>query len=566
MGDKPIWETFELTSLNNLKKDQKLFNYQQYAVYLSLNKVSFVNGLQTGLGKTVCAYATYYYYKQKYPNTKLIVVSNKSAVLQMQEQLYKFFEVNERGAAVHRFMDKLKGEKYATARRRVFKSFGEIESDSLDMLWMNYSIFRRDFGLIEAAVKSLKIKGLKVFTIYDESTAFMNMGTDTFKSVRKISRMADRICALTATVSKGKLEQIYSIFKAMGIDLFTSKEDFMNRYCIVWQHPKKWYIKKIKGYQNVQELVNLVRSYIIVLRKVDVASQLPPFTISKTYLEQSEAQIKLINDIYTGELDVTMYKGRGDNLRVTDREGNIGSHLKGSIETNFIKLALLDERLIGRPNKIDHKVLSPKTEELIRMLDEDCIDEKIIVYTHSKKYLKLIAETVRKHKHVPDFYKKTLEIHGDIDMLDRNRFRKVFTDSNDHNIMFINQAGIESLNLQAANTIVISTMPVSCGDLIQLAGRISRIDTKHKNLYLKFLLMKDSQDEDEYRIIMEQLLIISGILDEAEEGLLDWDILQGFNKDTVSKEEYLHKSLSYFILRNRSRRERLYRKLLCQLN
>jgi hypothetical protein len=254
-----------------------------------------------------------------------------------------------------------------------------------------------------------------------------------------------------------------------------------------------------------------------------------------------------------------MYKDSGNSLRVTDHEGNIQKALKGSIITNFIKMALLDERLIGKTKEFDPKILSPKTDEIIRSLEEDFIDEKIIVYTHSKRYLKLMAESVSKSKRVPDFYKKPLMIHGDVTMVQRNEYKKIFSESKDHNILFINKAGIESLNLQAANTILITTLPDDFGGLTQLAGRISRIDTTHKNLYLRFLLTKGSQDEDEYKIIMQQGVLMKNLMDEPEEGLIDYDAL--VEDVGISKEEYQAKSLAYLVFKIRGRRAKMYKKL-----
>ena len=64
------WENFELVPLDNLKSEHKLFDFQNFAVYLGLEMPRFLNGIQTGLGKTVCSYATYFYYKNKFPKTK----------------------------------------------------------------------------------------------------------------------------------------------------------------------------------------------------------------------------------------------------------------------------------------------------------------------------------------------------------------------------------------------------------------------------------------------------------------------------------------------------------------
>lgn len=554
---KPIWETFEMVPCKVLKSTVEVRKFQQYSTYLSLSQPNFVIGLQTGLGKTLVGYLSYYYYKEKYPNTKLLMISNKSAVLQMEEQLYKFFHVKELATSVHNYMDRLIKEKYKDTRKRVIEAFRDVEKeDSPDILWMSYAIFRMHRVDLEKALKSLRIKGYHVFTIYDESTSFMNMGTQTYRTVRSVSKLSNKVFALTATLSKGKLEQIYSIFKALNIPLFTNKQVFMDRYCIIWQHPKIHYLKKIRGYQNVQELVELVRPYIVVLRKADVASQLPPFTIKKTYLEHSEEQIEFISGIYTGDIDVSAYKMKGDSLRVEDKDGNKTKSLKAAIETNFIKTALLDPRLIGRKNKIDARQLSPKTEEIIRMMQEDFVDEKFIVYSHSRQYIELMEASFKKSKKIPDYYKKILKIHGGITGRDREENKKRFTETKDHNVMLINNAGIESINLQAANNIILTTLPYDFGSLTQLAGRISRLDTIHANLFLIYLLIKDSQDEDEYKMIMQQGVLMKNLFDEPEEGLIDYSVL--IKGTDMSKDEYQNRSLVSLVLGTRKRRARVY--------
>jgi len=546
-----VWKDFDIQPLSNAKVKYPLYDYQKYAVYCSLSMSHYILGLQTGLGKTACAYASYYYYKEKYPNTKLIVVSNKSALFQMQEQLHKFFQVSEAGKIIHNDMDKLKKEKYAEARKRIISQFGEMGNvQNLDILWMGYTIFTMNISDIEQAILKFKMEGYKLFVIFDESTSFINMGTLRFKAVSKISRVADKVLGLTATLCKGKLEQIYSIFKGMSIKVFTNKSNFMDKYCIVWRHPKKPYIMNIRGYQNVRELVEKIRPYTIVLRKADVAVSLPKFTISKTYLEHSKEQIKMISGIYTGEIDIEEYikdfKGFDEN----------NGGLRGGVETNFIKMALLDERTVTQKNLQDYKTLSPKTDEIIRGLEEDFVDEKIVIYTHSKRYLLLLANTIKKTKGVPDMYRKVLEIHGGISARDREKNKKLFSEDEKYNILILNNAGIEALNLQVANTILVTTLPDSFGGLTQLAGRISRIDSLHKNLYLKFYLIKDSQDEDEYRIIMQQGVLTKNILDEPEEGLIDYSVL--LQDSGISKEEYQSKSLSRLILSCRKRRAALY--------
>jgi superfamily II DNA/RNA helicase len=548
---KPLWENFELIPLRNLKENIKAYNFQQYATYLSLNQSKFILGLQTGLGKTLCAYMSYYYYKLRYPNTKLLVVSNKSALLQLEEQLHKFFHVEEKIFAIHDTMF-CGGEKYRDARNKIISSWGKIGEGSIDIIWIGYPIFRIDNEGILNAILKIKKEKYNVFVIFDEANFFMNMRTQTFKAIQKVSRMADKLLVLTATLSKGKLEQIYCVFKGMDLKLFTTKKDFFEEYCIVWQHPKIWYLNKILGYKNIPNIIKKIEPYTVVLRKIDVAKQLPKFTIKKTYLDHSREQLKFISDIYSGEINI---------LDFVNETSEISEKLVEVVETNFIKMALLDERIVSQIDLKNYKIYSPKTEEIIRILEEDFVDEKVVIYTHSRRYLELLVKSIAKYKSLPDRYKKILMIHGGVNMVTREKNKKLFSESEDYNIMIINDAGIESINLQAANTIIISTLPFTFGALTQLAGRISRIDTKHSNLYLNYLLMENSQDEDEYKIIMQQGVLMKNILGEAEEGIIDYSVLIEGGDTEISRMEYQNKSLVQLLLCSRKRRARFYHEL-----
>jgi hypothetical protein len=550
---KSVWENFELIPLSNLKEGIKPYSFQQYSTYLSLSQDKFILGLQTGLGKTLCAYMSYYYYKTKYPKTKLLVVANKSALLQLEEQIYKFFNVQERTFAIHDTIELLKKEKYKDARSRIISNWGEVEIDtSLDILLVGYPIFRLDNEKILESILRIKKKNYRAFIIFDEANFFMNMSTQTFKAIQKVSRISNKILVLTATLSKGKLEQIYCVFKGMNIPLFTTKKTFLEDYCVVWQHPKIWYLNKILGYKNIPDIIEKIKPYVIIFRKADVAKQLPKFTIKKTYLEHSKEQINFISDIYSGVINI---------LDFMNETNDISEKLIEVAETNFIKMTLLDERTVSQIDLQNYKIYSPKTEEIIRILEEDFVDEKVVIYTHSRRYLELIAKSIMKYKNIPDRYREVLMIHGGVNMVTREENKKKFFESENYNIMLINNAGIEAINLQAANNIIITTLPFTFGDLTQLAGRISRIDTKHSNLYLNFLLMENSQDEDEYKIIMQQGALIKNILGEAEEGLVDYSVLVGGEDTEISREEYQNKSLQQLLLYGRKRRANFYNKL-----
>ena len=106
-----------------------------------------------------------------------------------------------------------------------------------------------------------------------------------------------------------------------------------------------------------------------------------------------------------------------------------------------------------------------------------------MIYTQSRLYLDVLANTIRKDPDTPDFYKNVLEIHGGVTGFQREENRKLFYTSPHHNIMILNDAGLEALNLQASNTLLVTTLPRTAGDLVQLAGRISQRRTSTRTLH-----------------------------------------------------------------------------------
>jgi len=571
-----LWQTFSLVRLPELRDEINLYNFQQYAIYKSLNQPVFIMGMQTGLGKTPCSLATYFYYCSKYPGTKLIVVCNKSATLQFRSEIDKFFDHDKRVLAMHQRMPKLGAKTYPNARKNALEMFADTETNQkLDAMIMNYAIFRLEHETIKKACVGIRTAGKHLFVIYDECTAFANFHK-THRAVKSISTIANRALGTTATMTKGKLEQIYGIFSGMNMQLYQTKRHFEDAHCIVWRHPKRPYITNVSGYKDVGTFVDKIKPVSIVLKKSDVASQLPAFTVKREYLEHSKEQIRMITDIYSGHFDVANYEEDPDfaytieevkDNPFADTELDPGSEewdgrqiVHAITSTGFIKMALLDHNCVLRkPNIKQH---SPKTERILEMLQEEFTDEKIVIYTHSRRYLVLLAETIAKFKATPSKYKNVLMIHGGISEKLRQEGMDLFSNSDMHNIILINRAGLESINLQAANTIICTTLPASGGDLIQLAGRISRINTEHTALFMIYLLMEDSQDEDEYLIDNEQMAITSPILGEAEQGLIDWDYLREKKSrnlpDVISKAEYQEKSKTYHILSKRKKRAQKY--------
>ena len=578
--DRDIWDGFELQPCANLKPDVSLYDFQQYAIYRSLSLETSINSLQTGLGKTVCSIAGFYYYKTKHPKTKLIVLTTTSAVIQFAKEFEKFFDFSEVVVPVHSSMP-LQKRKYAEVRQAAFERWGQEGNGSVDVLLMNYTIFRMEFDKILKGAQQAQKKGWRIFAIYDEVTAVKSSKAEVSRRVKTFSRYVDKIVALTATFTKGKLEEIYSICSNIGIQLTKTKAAFERRYCQTWQHPdrSKWFIKKITGYKNIEEIIAKVSEFAVVLKKSDVSDKLPSIVVQRRTLIHSDEQIRVVNDIYQGELDLTAYaSGEVENPFHKEEEAEANPfvmgleeeqeerdpnkrYIEGVVDVGLVKMALLDPRLVHRQRMKEYEDLSPKTEALFSMLRDEMVDEKVIVYTHSRMYLDMLFHSIKKAKGLPSFYKWPVRISGSVSPKDREENKQKFMTSDKHNIIILNTAGLEAINLQAANQMVVTTLPHTAGDLLQLAGRFSRLGSQHTALFLRFLLMENSQDMDEYDIIMRQLHLLTLVMGEAEKGLLDMDFLMQ-QDSAFNAEEYQTQKLAYFLVKTRGKRKKGYEKLM----
>ena len=532
-AEKDSWQDFSMVRNPYLREGLSSFNFQDFAVMQSLNSSVYVLGLATGLGKTLCSWLTYLWYRSQVP-VKLLVVTKSTSLLQYRKEYDIFFENTPyKFETIYKGMTK---KNYASARKDTYKKWVE----DLDGILMGWPIFQRDGDFIISACNEIRRNGEIPFVVFDEVTAISNMKTKTHKVAVNCARMAltplqvsedsfiqGKVLGATATLIRGRLENIYGMFKGMGCQITDTKNSFMELFTNYREDPEN-YRKYIYGYKNPEMFIEAIRPYVCIIKKRDVSSELPTFLPPrKIWLEHSQEQINLINEIYKGNWD-------RDKLDLTDPQGQekFDKMLPLLISGN-VKRALQDVRLVtkeGLDEDLDFK-LSPKTGALIDILADEYTDEKVIVYCPSVQYLRLLKKTIENHsRKLATGYREPLEISGDnanIEVREENRI--LFQDLNSgRNLIFVTKAGVEAVNLQVAQSLIVMTMPVSGGDMLQLAGRLSRLGSKYSSLLITYLLMENSQDEDEYLILNQQMQLIAMIQGDVDEGLIDFQSLQEF--------------------------------------
>src|SRR5271166_4111350 len=158
------------------------------------------------------------------------------------------------------------------------------------------------------------------------------------------------------------------------------------------------------------------------------------------------------------------------------------------------------------------------------MLDGDYRGEKVIVYTRYKTWIDRL-EWLTKNGHFTE--RKFLRITGAENEKQRNDNKKLFQDPNSgYDLIVINAAGMEGINLQQAAHMIMLDCPWSWGDLIQLVGRMVRMASPHSACTLHVMVARGTIDEYTIDTLKGKKGVFEKILGESHSaGILDDKLL-----------------------------------------
>lgn len=574
-----------------LRETTVLRPFQKVGVLRMLKQKRLVLGDATGLGKTPQVFGAYSYYKSKFPEAKMIYLTDKSLIDQAAAEVDKFFiglktlalyeltreerliayrdfwksdydiliinygsfqndvlnpssykatlsppnkgfaarkhdglfgslSVSQKGKVVYQIPTKvieekmmnlvrrqelvdvfyiqdaaLTGFKYTATVQRLTKTQFEVKLEC-DGMVSTISRSTPFLGYWDEADKAYEGGDtLPMFCAFDEAIVFKETDSRNHKLGKLLSARSSRAVAITATVSKGDLAEAYNIFLCIGVKLMLKKE-FKRLYYIMEKSFFKvrgYQQEELVGYKNVPHFYDVIQPFYLGRAKKDVAQDLPAFTNKHYKVEESAETRRALSTVY--------YRAH-----VAERPAHI-AHLWSA---NLVP-SLVDEH-------IPEDYVSPTMKAFVHQLNTTFNAEKVIVYINLKKPI------VWMKKHLPPLlskkYKKMLSITGDD--ADRAAIKTKFTEDPDYNLLLINSAGLKGLNLQVSGDIFPLMPPLTGGDYIQMAGRISRIGTEQTALTLHKIFTPASISQDAERLIYSELLLLEELTpNSVDEGLLD---------------------------------------------
>ena len=433
---------------------------------------------------TIQSIASLCFVWEKKPDTKAVILTNKSVVGQWALEFEKFCTPDK--------INVITCVGTPAKREKVYKEFEAATGPTV--LIMGYATSRRDIKFIQ------HWKDFVLIT--DEATAYKNPGTQTYKVIRHLSRNASRFWALTATLIKNNLIEGYAIYSLIVPGLFpSSKNKFMMEYCLTRLQPipgSRRQIPVIIGYRKdqIKRFKDKIDPYFLARAKFDVAKELPVLTIQQHKCGMTRAQEAKYREALEGLLEQDR----------TDEE----------VETTKLTALIYCQQIVDHPELVDCEGDSDKMKELFTLLTEgDLADEKVIVYSRFRKMVDLLEKVAHSKK-----YKiKTTRITGDEDETQRKEAMQDFQNPNsDTRICWITDAAKEGINLQAAKALVFYDSPWSAGDYLQILGRMIRIGSVHDRCYAIHMVARGTIDIKVMGVLRTKMKLIEAVMGKRLKG------------------------------------------------
>jgi len=505
-----------------LKPETKLRYYQVIGSLHMLLLNRMVLGDSTGLGKTLQVLAAYAFVLSNNSTMKLLVVCQKSAMYQWAEEVDKFMQ----GITCRVVTSEYKGLTRSKARKAHYEDFDE------NIMIINYNPLLDEYEMIKDAM------GSNYTVVFDECIAFKNRKTKTHFACENVAQDAQRVYGLSATIIKNGLEEVYGVYNVVVPGLFGRITHFKKKFCK--EEMMKLKIKgkfrkipKVVGYKNLKEFKQVIDPYFLLRKKEDVASELPKLVSRKVVLEMGQNQ----KDLYKEALKGIVYEERVKRqfFEISDLVRNGADDERTLKKFDVLKdkynqfltdegkkrgklAALVYCQMVSNcPSLVQEGVSeSSKEDELRRLLEDELINDKVIVFTRFKSGIPNL-EVLCERAGI-----KFSRITGDDSSRDRNTAQKLFQEDPSYKVIFITTAGSASLNLQSAGVIIFYDTPWSYGDLVQTVGRAQRIGSLQEHVLLIHLINKGTIDEKVMSKVTKKKDLSDEILGNTAEGALDF--------------------------------------------
>lgn len=354
-----------------------------------------------------------------------------------------------------------------------------------NMYIINYEGVKAELDIIK-----LLLEARKCLIVLDESQRIKDPDSQTFKAINAARELVSRRIILTGTPVANKAIDLWSQFyfldggKTLGEDFGAFKKDY-----------KDSNLTK----EKLAELQAKIRPKSIRRLKDDVL-ELPEKIYKTVLVELSPRQ----NEIYKKLKEELLIEIVNTDEKVIIDEAK--AILKKLLR--LVQVASNPGLLIPDYQEVPCKFT--KLDELLKEIMES--NEKVIIWSSFVGNVKTLRNRYRGLG--------SLNIHGEIPILERNKFIQLFQEDPDYRVMVANPAAArEGITLTAANNAIYIDRSFNLVDYLQSQDRIHRISQDKRCNIIKLVAQNTIDLFIEDKLIKKQDIarVIQGDIDKIDE-------------------------------------------------
>lgn len=442
--------------------------YQRTGLDMAWDKRSYALYMDMGTGKTKTAIDLYSAYFLEGRIDRLLILTKYSTRMNWVRE----FGIHSPVTCDCQILD--------TSKPAKFEKWNTEPSDGMKVLVVG----TESLAAGRAAELAARFVGCssRVGMVVDEAHMIKNHSANRSKAAVKIGRSAAFKMIMTGTPIANAPLDLFMQFEFLdpaiiGVGDFYS---FRNRYAVMGGYEGK----EVVGYQNMEELIELVSPHVYQVRKSEVLTELPPKVYETRAVKLNDEQRRLYKEILKNNRAISGDRGLYVKtvlermLRLQEICGGIITYEKEPAEDST---AAYEHCLIPGIN--------PKVEELLAIAEEYQVPT--IVWCRYVPEIRMVVDALRR-KYGDD---QVVEIHGAVpeDQRDHN-VQTLFQGRRARFLVGNTQTGGTGLNMTAAELVVYYSNSFSYIERDQSEDRAHRIGQTKSVLYID-LVAEDTVDE-----------------------------------------------------------------------
>lgn len=418
-----------------------LYPYQKVGAAFLYRVESGLLGDEPGLGKTLMSLAVC----EKAGARKILILCPSAVKWQWHDEIARFFPRYGIGAKNTVVIEGNKEE-----RTRLWSS--PKANVSPTFIIANYELLIRD-------LEEINMHEWDVI-IADEATRIANPRAKQSKAIKKLK--AKRRLALTGTPVSNRANEVWNIIDFTNPGALGNYFSFLQRYCL----KNRW--GGIFGYQNMDELRNKLKRYMIRRLKVDVLPELPEKIISDVPFELSDEEGALYKKL---KKEILFEIEKKDIEKLENPM---------TIQYTLVKMTRL-RQLADSMELLGHNTKSSKLDVLKDLLREtlEGNDRKAIVFTQFAEMADILERELNEWG--------AYVIQGNVPDKTRKELLDLFNGDGAGRILVMTSAGQYGLNVQRASVLFHYDQEWSLAKMQQREGRAHRIGQKDTVLVYNLL-------------------------------------------------------------------------------